>query len=151
MMSSCSPQKNHYCWCFSPGAAPPPMNPMAPHTYQPSRAPYGPPPTGPPPTIKPTPPPTGPPVGSATPPPPKADGKFEGFFCNLGTFDFCALSSGMAATLMCVTSKCLYTCSITSYISLRFALSDLVLLVLKVPAAWCELSRPRLAIYFESV
>ncbi|TKS83125.1 Protein transport protein [Collichthys lucidus] len=49
------------------------MNPMAPHTYQPSRAPYGPPPTGPPPTMRPTPPPTGPPVANATPPPPKAD------------------------------------------------------------------------------
>uniref|UniRef100_A0A8C4ESQ0 SEC24 homolog A, COPII coat complex component n=1 Tax=Dicentrarchus labrax TaxID=13489 RepID=A0A8C4ESQ0_DICLA len=55
-----------------PGTVPPPMNPMAPHTYQPSRAPYGPPPTGPPPTMKATPPPTGPPMGNATPPPPKA-------------------------------------------------------------------------------
>lgn len=66
---------------MSPGTVPPPMNPMAPHTYQPSRAPYGPPPTGPPPTMKPTPPPTGPPMASATPPPPKADGKILlGFF-----------------------------------------------------------------------
>ncbi|TMS14558.1 Protein transport protein Sec24A [Larimichthys crocea] len=61
-----------------PGTAPPPMNPMAPHTYQPSRAPYGPPPTGPPPTMRPTPPPTGPPVANATPPPPKADGTMAG-------------------------------------------------------------------------
>ncbi|XP_035522707.1 protein transport protein Sec24A [Morone saxatilis] len=61
-----------------PGTVPPPMNPMAPHTYQPSRAPYGPPPTGPPPTMKPTPPPTGPPMGNATPPPPKADGTVAG-------------------------------------------------------------------------
>ncbi|XP_036974675.1 protein transport protein Sec24A isoform X2 [Acanthopagrus latus] len=60
------------------GTVPPPMNPMAPHTYQPSRAPYGPPPTGPPPTMKPTPPPTGPPMASATPPPPKADGSVAG-------------------------------------------------------------------------
>ncbi|KAF7670377.1 hypothetical protein LDENG_00228470 [Lucifuga dentata] len=51
-----------------PGSAPPPMNAMASHTYQPGRAPYG-----PPPVMKPTPPPTGPPMGSATPPPPKAD------------------------------------------------------------------------------
>ncbi|XP_042287324.1 protein transport protein Sec24A isoform X2 [Thunnus maccoyii] len=63
---------------IQPGTAPPPMNPMPPHTYQPSRAPYGPPPTGPPPTgppptMKPTPPPTGPPMANATPPPPKAD------------------------------------------------------------------------------
>lgn len=62
------------------------MNPMTPHTYQPSRGPYGPPPTGPPPaglppTMKPAPPPTGPQMANATPPPPKADGKF------------CALSS----------------------------------------------------------
>ncbi|XP_076606700.1 protein transport protein Sec24A isoform X2 [Chaetodon auriga] len=61
-----------------PGAAPPPMNPIAPHTYQPNRAPYGPPPTGPPPTMKPTPPPTGPPMANATPPPPKADGTVAG-------------------------------------------------------------------------
>ncbi|XP_070699471.1 protein transport protein Sec24A [Pempheris klunzingeri] len=61
-----------------PGTAPPPMNPMAPHAYQPSRAPYGPPPTGPPPTMKPTPPPTGPPMANATPPPPKADGTVAG-------------------------------------------------------------------------
>uniref|UniRef100_UPI0037E79175 protein transport protein Sec24A isoform X2 n=1 Tax=Semicossyphus pulcher TaxID=241346 RepID=UPI0037E79175 len=61
-----------------PGTAPLPMNPMAPHTYQPSRAPYGPPPTGPPPTMKPAPPPTGPPMNSATPPPPKADGTAAG-------------------------------------------------------------------------
>ncbi|KAI3373265.1 hypothetical protein L3Q82_006567 [Scortum barcoo] len=61
-----------------PGTVPPPINPMAPHTYQPNRAPYGPPPTGPPPTIKPTTPLPGPPVGSATPPPPKADGTVAG-------------------------------------------------------------------------
>ncbi|XP_051256573.1 protein transport protein Sec24A isoform X2 [Dicentrarchus labrax] len=61
-----------------PGTVPPPMNPMAPHTYQPSRAPYGPPPTGPPPTMKATPPPTGPPMGNATPPPPKAVGTVAG-------------------------------------------------------------------------
>ncbi|XP_038563748.1 protein transport protein Sec24A isoform X2 [Micropterus salmoides] len=60
------------------GTAPPPVNPMAPHTYQPSRAPYGPPPTGPPPTLKPTPPPTGPPMANATPPPPGADGTAAG-------------------------------------------------------------------------
>ncbi|XP_073335264.1 protein transport protein Sec24A [Pagrus major] len=60
------------------GTVPPPMNPMAPHAYQPSRAPYGPPPTGPPPTMKPTPPPTGPPMANATPPPPKADGTVAG-------------------------------------------------------------------------
>lgn len=70
-IGSCSPKN-----CFSTGTAPPPVNPMAPHTYQPSRAPYGPPPTGPPPTLKPTPPPTGPPMANATPPPPGADGKF---------------------------------------------------------------------------
>ncbi|XP_074528347.1 protein transport protein Sec24A-like isoform X3 [Halichoeres trimaculatus] len=58
------------------GTAPPPMNPMAPHTYQPNRAPYGPPPTGPPPTMKPAPPPTGPPMANATPPPP--DGTMAG-------------------------------------------------------------------------
>lgn len=58
------------------------MNPMTPHTYQPSRAPYGPPPTGPPPTMKPTPPPIGPPMSNATPPPLKADGKsLLLFFC----------------------------------------------------------------------
>ncbi|XP_038146391.1 protein transport protein Sec24A isoform X1 [Cyprinodon tularosa] len=56
-----------------PGSAPPPMNPLAPHTYQPNRPAYGPPPTGPPPAMKATPPPTGPPVTSGTPPPPKAD------------------------------------------------------------------------------
>ncbi|XP_042354800.1 protein transport protein Sec24A isoform X2 [Plectropomus leopardus] len=61
-----------------PGAAPPPMTPMAPHTYQPSRPPYGPPPTGPPPTMKPAPPPTGPPMANATSPPPKADGTAAG-------------------------------------------------------------------------
>ncbi|KAM8742198.1 protein transport protein Sec24A isoform 1-T1 [Acanthopagrus schlegelii] len=60
------------------GTVPPPMNPIAPHAYQPSRAPYGPPPTGPPPTMKPTPPPTGPPMASATPPPPKADAQCGG-------------------------------------------------------------------------
>ncbi|XP_065819032.1 protein transport protein Sec24A isoform X2 [Labrus bergylta] len=58
---------------IQPGAAPQPMNPMVPNTYQPNRAPYGPPPTGPPPTMKPTSPPTGPPMANATPPPPKAD------------------------------------------------------------------------------
>ncbi|XP_022618156.1 protein transport protein Sec24A isoform X5 [Seriola dumerili] len=63
---------------IQPGTAPPPMNPMASQTYQPSRLPYGlpttgPPPTGPPPAMKPTPPPTGPPMANATPPPPKAD------------------------------------------------------------------------------
>ncbi|XP_026183967.1 protein transport protein Sec24A [Mastacembelus armatus] len=71
-----------------PGTAPPPMNPMAPHTYQPGRSPYGPPSTGPPsigppstgppPAMKPTPHPAGPPVASATPPPPKADGTMAG-------------------------------------------------------------------------
>ncbi|XP_033500810.2 protein transport protein Sec24A isoform X3 [Epinephelus lanceolatus] len=61
-----------------PGTALPPMTPMAPHTYQPSRAPYGPPPTGPPSTMKPPPPPTGPPMANATPPPPKADGTVAG-------------------------------------------------------------------------
>ncbi|XP_044078648.1 protein transport protein Sec24A isoform X2 [Siniperca chuatsi] len=61
-----------------PGAAPPQMNPMAPHTYQPSRAPYGPPPTGPSPTMQPTLPPTGHPMANATPPPPKADGTGAG-------------------------------------------------------------------------
>ncbi|CAJ1063480.1 LOW QUALITY PROTEIN: protein transport protein Sec24A [Xyrichtys novacula] len=60
-----------------PGPAPPPMNPMAPHTYQPNRGPYGPLPTGPPPTMKPAPPPTGPPVANATPPPPP-DGTVAG-------------------------------------------------------------------------
>ncbi|XP_029956718.1 protein transport protein Sec24A isoform X2 [Salarias fasciatus] len=70
------------------GVAPPPMNPMAPHTYQANRPAYGPPPTGPPPTgppptgpppsMRPTPPPTGPPMGSATPPPPKADAQCGG-------------------------------------------------------------------------
>ena len=78
---SCSQKENHCCWCFPPGAAPPPMTPMAPHTYPASRAPYGPPPTGPPPTMKAPPPPTGPPMANATPPPPKADGKL---FLNLG-------------------------------------------------------------------
>ncbi|CAK6957313.1 protein transport protein Sec24A isoform X2 [Scomber scombrus] len=69
---------------IQPGTAPPPMNPLTPHTYQPSRAPYGPPPTGPPPTglpptMKPAPPPTGPPMANATPPPPpKADGTVAG-------------------------------------------------------------------------
>ncbi|XP_031164101.1 protein transport protein Sec24A isoform X3 [Sander lucioperca] len=61
-----------------PGPAPPPMTHMAPHTYQPSRAPYGPPPTGPPPTMKPTPPPTGTLMPNATPPPPKADAQCGG-------------------------------------------------------------------------
>ncbi|KAK2828080.1 hypothetical protein Q5P01_019114 [Channa striata] len=61
-----------------PGSAPPPVNPMASHTYQPGRAPYGPPPTGPPPALKPTSPPSGPPVANATPPPPKADGTVAG-------------------------------------------------------------------------
>ncbi|XP_040005890.1 protein transport protein Sec24A [Xiphias gladius] len=66
-----------------PGTAPPPMNPMASRTYQPSRPLYGPPTTGPPltgppPAMKPTPPPTGPPVTNATPPPPKADGTVAG-------------------------------------------------------------------------
>ncbi|KAM3601432.1 uncharacterized protein V6R79_012827 [Siganus canaliculatus] len=60
------------------GGAHPPMNPMAPPSYQPSRAPYGPPPTGPPPTMRPTPPPAGPPMASGTPPPPKADGALPG-------------------------------------------------------------------------
>nr|XP_046265894.1 protein transport protein Sec24A isoform X2 [Scatophagus argus] len=60
------------------GTAPPPVNHMAPHTYQPSRAPYASPPTGPPLTMKPTPPPTGPPMASATPPPPKADAQCGG-------------------------------------------------------------------------
>ncbi|XP_068456897.1 protein transport protein Sec24A isoform X3 [Clinocottus analis] len=63
---------------IQPGPAPPPMTPMAPHTYQPNRAPYGPPPTGPPPTMKPAPPPIGPPMANATPPPPKADGTVAG-------------------------------------------------------------------------
>ncbi|XP_040907623.1 protein transport protein Sec24A [Toxotes jaculatrix] len=66
-----------------PGTAPPPMNPMASHTYQPGRPAYGPPPTGPlptgpPPAMKPTPPPTGPPVANATPSPPRADGTVAG-------------------------------------------------------------------------
>ncbi|XP_028277242.1 protein transport protein Sec24A isoform X2 [Parambassis ranga] len=66
-----------------PGTAPPPINPLAPHSYQPSRPAYGPPPTGPPPTgppptMKPTPPPTGPTMANATPPPPKADGAVAG-------------------------------------------------------------------------
>ncbi|XP_028322644.1 protein transport protein Sec24A [Gouania willdenowi] len=61
-----------------PGSAPPPMNPMAPHTYQPIRPAYGPPPTGPPPPMRPTPPPTGPPAASGTPPPTKADGAVAG-------------------------------------------------------------------------
>ncbi|XP_075957776.1 protein transport protein Sec24A isoform X1 [Anarhichas minor] len=61
-----------------PGTAPPPMTPMAPHTYQPNRAPYGPPPTGPPPTMKPAPPPIGPPMANATPPPPMADAQCGG-------------------------------------------------------------------------
>ncbi|XP_033995960.1 protein transport protein Sec24A isoform X3 [Trematomus bernacchii] len=63
---------------IQPGTAPPPMNPMAPNTYQPSRASYGPPPTGPPPTMKPTAPPTGPPMANAKPPPPRADGTMAG-------------------------------------------------------------------------
>ncbi|XP_033955022.1 protein transport protein Sec24A isoform X3 [Pseudochaenichthys georgianus] len=61
---------------IQPGTAPPPMNPMAPNTYQPSRASYGPPPTGPPPTMKPTAPPTGPPMANVKPPPP--DGTMAG-------------------------------------------------------------------------
>ncbi|XP_055082912.1 protein transport protein Sec24A isoform X1 [Periophthalmus magnuspinnatus] len=72
-----------------PGVAPPPVTPMAPHTYQPGRPPYGappsgappmgpPPPMGHPPSMKPTPPPTGPPMGNATPPPPKADAQWDG-------------------------------------------------------------------------
>nr|XP_043874300.1 protein transport protein Sec24A isoform X2 [Solea senegalensis] len=66
-----------------PGAAPPPLNPMLSHTYQPSRPAYGPPPTGPPPLGPPpagpspamtsTPPSTAPPLANVTPPPPKAD------------------------------------------------------------------------------
>ncbi|KAJ4930261.1 hypothetical protein JOQ06_019267 [Pogonophryne albipinna] len=63
---------------IQPGTAPPPMNPMAPNTYQPSRASYGPPPTGPPPTMKPTAPPTGPPMANVKPPPPRADGTMAG-------------------------------------------------------------------------
>ncbi|XP_034539234.1 protein transport protein Sec24A isoform X2 [Notolabrus celidotus] len=54
---------------IQPGTAPPPMNPMAPQTYQPNRVPYSTPPTGPP-TMKPAPPPTGPPMANATSPPP---------------------------------------------------------------------------------
>ncbi|KAM4545197.1 protein transport protein Sec24A isoform 2-T2 [Odontesthes bonariensis] len=65
-----------------PGTAPPPMNLMAPQTYQPSRPAYGPPPTGPPPTMKPTPPPTGPPMANATPPPPKTDAQCGGVVNN---------------------------------------------------------------------
>ncbi|XP_034407021.1 protein transport protein Sec24A isoform X3 [Cyclopterus lumpus] len=63
-----------------PGTAPPPMTPMAPHAYQPNRAPYGPPPTGPPPpTMKPAPLPIGLPMATnATPPPPRADGTVAG-------------------------------------------------------------------------
>lgn len=65
-------------WVFFPtGTAPPPMNPLAPPTYQPNRPAYGPPPTGPPPTMKPTPPPTGPQMTSGTPPPPKPDGRLS--------------------------------------------------------------------------
>ncbi|KAM9846845.1 protein transport protein Sec24A [Aulostomus maculatus] len=72
------------------GPAPPITNPMAPHAYQPNRAPYGPPPTGPPPTGPPPagppppgpptmkPPPAGPPVANATTSPPKADGNMSG-------------------------------------------------------------------------
>ncbi|KAI4814199.1 hypothetical protein KUCAC02_003403 [Chaenocephalus aceratus] len=56
---------------IQPGTAPPPMNPMAPNTYQPSRASYG-----PPPTMKPTAPPTGPPMANVKPPPP--DGTMAG-------------------------------------------------------------------------
>lgn len=59
---------------MSAGAAPAPMNPLIPNTYQQGRAPYGPPPTGPPQAMKPTAPPVGPPMSSATPPPMKADG-----------------------------------------------------------------------------
>ncbi|XP_037605127.1 protein transport protein Sec24A isoform X3 [Sebastes umbrosus] len=61
-----------------PGTAPPPMTHMAPQTFHPSRAPYGPPPTGPPPTMKPPPPSTGPAMANATPPPPRADGTVAG-------------------------------------------------------------------------
>lgn len=60
------------------GSAPPPMNPMTSHAYQPGRAPYGPPPPGPPPPAMkatPPPPPTGPLVSNASPLPPKADGE----------------------------------------------------------------------------
>ncbi|XP_034062334.1 LOW QUALITY PROTEIN: protein transport protein Sec24A [Gymnodraco acuticeps] len=63
---------------IQPGTAPPPMNPMAPNTYQPSRASYGPPPTGPPPTMKPIAPPTGPPMANVKPPPPRADAQCGG-------------------------------------------------------------------------
>ncbi|XP_029303141.1 protein transport protein Sec24A isoform X2 [Cottoperca gobio] len=63
---------------IQPGTAPPPMTPMGPQTYQPSRAPYVPPPTGPPPTMKPTPPPTGLPMANARPPPPMADAQCGG-------------------------------------------------------------------------
>ncbi|XP_075888013.1 protein transport protein Sec24A isoform X3 [Nelusetta ayraudi] len=55
------------------GAAPAPMNPLTPNTYQQGRAPYGPTPTGPPQAMKPAPPPVGPLMSSATPPPMKAD------------------------------------------------------------------------------
>ncbi|XP_074466974.1 protein transport protein Sec24A-like isoform X2 [Sebastes fasciatus] len=65
-----------------PGTAPPPMTPMAPQTFHPSRAPYGPPPTGPPPTMKPPPPSTGPPMANATPPPPRADAQCGGAAVN---------------------------------------------------------------------
>ncbi|XP_030009285.1 protein transport protein Sec24A isoform X2 [Sphaeramia orbicularis] len=66
-----------------PGIAPPPVNPILSHGYQPNRALYGAPPTGPPPTgplpsMKSTPPPTGPPLANAPPPPPKADGMVAG-------------------------------------------------------------------------
>ncbi|CAB1413823.1 unnamed protein product [Pleuronectes platessa] len=86
-----------------PGIAPPQMNPMASHTYHPSRPAYGPPtsgqpisgppptgppptglpptgvpPTGPPPSLKPTPLPTGPPVANVTPTPPRYDGAMAG-------------------------------------------------------------------------
>ncbi|XP_034033847.1 protein transport protein Sec24A isoform X2 [Thalassophryne amazonica] len=61
-----------------PGTLPLPVNPMTPHTYQQSRAPYGPPPMGPTQTMKPPPPPTGPPKINATSPPPKADGTTPG-------------------------------------------------------------------------
>ncbi|XP_037605125.1 protein transport protein Sec24A isoform X1 [Sebastes umbrosus] len=65
-----------------PGTAPPPMTHMAPQTFHPSRAPYGPPPTGPPPTMKPPPPSTGPAMANATPPPPRADAQCGGAAVN---------------------------------------------------------------------
>ncbi|XP_041863674.1 protein transport protein Sec24A isoform X2 [Melanotaenia boesemani] len=61
-----------------PGIVPPPVNPLAPNTYQPNRPAYGPPLTGPPPAMKPTPPPPAHPMANATPPPLKADGAVAG-------------------------------------------------------------------------